>query len=222
MPLIDSTYFENSNIIANVNNNEPDPDYTTDKILDLMIVKCERDVLSFAFGIEMWNDFKPFISNGIDPLTPQNYLEIIRGKMYVKNGKKCYWKGLIQEDTKESLLADYVYCVYHDENNTTTAGIGEVSIKSKIGFRVSMIPKITKVWNRFIKELHGGFRDRPSGHTCSGSPYWLVNGGVDYYGIKTAMGEVSLMQFLTDNKQFYPLFNDNYRRFGEFKNELGI
>lgn len=220
MPLIDSTYFENSNIIANVN--EPDPDYKTDKVLDLMILKGERDVLSFAFGIEMWEDFKNYIKTGIDPDTPQMYLDIIKGKIYEKQGKKCYWKGLIQEETKESLLADYVYCIYHDENNPTTTGIGEVNIKSKIGYKVSMTPKVTKVWNRFISSLHGGFRDRPSGFTRSGSPYWIVNGGIDYYGIKNTIGEVSLMHFLSDNKSDYPLLNSDYRRFGEFKNEFGI
>lgn len=220
MPLIDSTYFENSNIIANVS--EPDPNYKIDQVLDLMINKAERDVLSFAFGIEMWEDFKKYIKTGIDPGTPQNYMDIIKGKMYLKNGKKCYWKGLIQEDTKESLLADYVYCLYNDDNNSITTGIGEVFINSKIGERASVVPKVTKVWNRFIKNLQAGVRDAPSGFTMNGSPYWIVNGGVDYYGINTRIGEVSLVQFLLDNKSDYPLYDDNYRRFGEFRNEFGI
>lgn len=220
MPLIDSTYFENSNIIANVS--EPDPDYKTDKVLDLMILKGERDVLSFAFGIEMWEDFKTFITDGIAPGTPQNYMDIIKGKIYEKQGKKCYWKGLVQEDTKESLLADYVYCLYNDDNNSTSTGIGEVAINSKIGYRASIVPKVTKVWNRFIRTLQAGVRDNPSGFTMEGKPYWIVNGGVDYYGINTRIGEVSLVQFLLDNKSDYPLYDDNYRRFGELKNEFGI
>ncbi|WP_185269597.1 hypothetical protein [Chryseobacterium bernardetii] len=220
MPLIDSTYFEDSNIIANVS--EPDPDYKTDKVLDRMIIKGERDVLSFAFGIEMWIDFKPYIKSGIDPNTPQSYLDIINGKTYEKDGKKCYWKGLIQEDTKESLLADYVYCEYHTDNITTTTGIGEVAINNKVGNRVSMIPKVVKVWNRMIESLHGNFRSNPQGFTIEGAPYWIVKGCRDYYGIYPKYGEVSLMQFLFDNKDLYPLLDLNYRRFGEFKNEFGI
>ena len=47
--LIDSTYFQNANII--VNTDEPDPNSKTASVLDLLIAKSERDVLSFAFGI---------------------------------------------------------------------------------------------------------------------------------------------------------------------------
>lgn len=218
--LIDSTYFENSNIVANIN--EPDPNAKTDNVLDLDIVKGERDVLSFAFGFEMWEDFKQYITAGIAPNTPQNYLDIIEGKVYLKDGKKCYWEGLILPETKESLLADYVYCMYHDNNQTQTTGIGEVSVDNKVGNRVSMIPKITKVWNRFIDKLHGGFRSRPSGFTMEGNPFWYVRGGVDYYGVQNRTGKVSLMHFLMDNKDAYPMLDTNYRRFGEFKNQLGI
>ncbi|WP_137905503.1 hypothetical protein [Chryseobacterium sp. 2VB] len=220
MPLIDSTYFIDSNIVANVT--EPDPDKKTGNVLKLDIVKGERDVLSFAFGIEMWNDFKPYISNGMDPLTPQHYKDIIIGKSYLKDGKKCFWTGLIQEETKESLLADYVYCQYHTDDVTTTTGIGEAKIESKVGNSTSMIPKIVKVWNRFISKLHGGFRSNPAGFTIEGRPYWIIKGCRDYYGIYPKDGEVSLMQFLFDNKESYPMLDHNYRRFGEFKNEFGI
>lgn len=218
--LIDSTYFVDSNIIANVN--EPDPNAKTDNILDLLIERSERDVLSFAFGIKMWIDFKLYIANGVDVDTPQNYLDIIQGKDYVKDGKDCFWHGLIQPDTKESLLADYVYCIYHTGNNTQTTGIGEVSIDNKVGERVSMTPKIVKVWNKFIMKLHDGVRSCPNGYTLEGNPFWYINGGVDYYGVNPKHGSVSLVQFLLDNKTAYPLLDANYRRFGEFKNEFGL
>lgn len=220
MALIDSTYFENTNIVANVN--EPDPNYKVNSELDLLINKGERNVLSFAFGIKMWNDFKQYSENGIPTVAPQNYIGIIKGKEYQKNGKDCFWMGLVQEDIKESLLADYVYCLYHSAEITQTTGIGEVLLESKVGSRTSSIPKITKTWNKFIEKLHGGFRSHPSGFILEGNPYWYVNGGVDYYGVNHNTGEVSLIQFLFDNKEQYPLLDTNYRRFGEFKNELGI
>ncbi|CEJ71263.1 hypothetical protein BN1195_03608 [Chryseobacterium oranimense G311] len=220
MPLIDSTYFENSNIVANIN--EPDPDAKTDNVLNLKIIKGERDVLSFAFGFEMWEDFKQYIGSGIAPNTPENYRKIIEGDTYIKDGINCFWIGLIEPETKESLIADYVYCTYHDENQTQTSGIGEVKIDNKVGNRVSMTPKTTKVWNRFIEKLQGGFRSNPSGFTLEGKPYWFINGGVDYYGVQSKTGKVSLMHFLMDNKELYPLLNTDYRRFGEFQNEWGI
>lgn len=218
--LIDSTYFQDSNIIANIN--EPDPNSKTENVLDLLIVKSERDVLSMAFGLKMWDDFKQYITNGVSNDTPDNYKAIIYGKEYSKNGKDCFWNGLIQEETKESLLADYVYCAFHTDNTTQTTEIGETAIDNKVGNRVSATPKIIKVWNRFIMKFHDGVRSNPVGFTYECDPFWIVNRGVDYYGINSRFGIVSLIQFLFDNKEEYPLFDQNYRRFGEFKNEFGI
>lgn len=218
--LIDSTYFKETNILANVN--EPGVNNRVNDELDQHIRLGEKEVLSFAFGWEMWLDFNQYINNGIAPETPALYLLIINGTTYLRDGKKHYWPGLIQPETKESLLADYVYCTYRSENVTQTTGTGEKSLDTKVGRTVSMIPKVVKVWNKFIDKLHGGFRDRPDGYTPEGKPYWFVNSGVDYYGINRKSGEVSLVQFLFDNKDDYPLLDANYRRFGEFKNELGI
>lgn len=219
--LIDSTYFQNSNIIANIG--EADPNGKLDLVLGLMIKKGVKDVLSFAFGVEMWRDFKELVKDGIPDDLPQNYRDIIEGKDYLVDGKKCFWEGLIQEDTKESLLADYVYCIYHTQNVSQTTETGEMITESKIGRKVSSVPKITRVWNTFIKKLHDGFRSNPSGYTMEGKPYWyLRNGGIDYYGVYPKTGEVSLVQFLLDNKESYPLLDTNYRRFGEFQNEFGI
>jgi len=219
--LIDSTYFQNANII--VNTNEPDPNSKTASVLDLLIAKSERDVLSFAFGIEMWEDFKQYIVNGYDELTtPENYKRIIIGYNYTIDSENMFWNGLIQPETKESILADFVYTQYHTENTTKTTEIGEASLDTKIGVKVSSIPKITRVWNTFINKLHGGFRDNPNGYTLEGNPYWYINGGIDYYGICRKNGYVSLMQFLFDNKSDYPLLDTNYRRFGSIKNEWGL
>ena len=220
MSLIDSTYFKDSNILANVN--EPGQNIKINDELNLHIMKGERNVLSYAFGWEMWEDFKQYIINGMDVNTPQNYKDIIEGKTYEVEGKKCFWHGLIQPETKESLLADYVYCTYRNENNTQTTGTGEAAIESKVGNKASITPKITKAWNMFIEKLHGSFRSNPSGFTFEGRPYWIVNGGVDYHGIYRKNGPVSLVQFLFDNKDEYPLLDQDYMRFGEFKNEFGL
>ncbi|WP_312394774.1 hypothetical protein [Chryseobacterium sp.] len=221
MPLIDSTYFKNTNILADVS--EPSPYSTIDNRLSEEIIRGEKDVLSYAFGWEMWEDFKEFIVNGEAENTPENYKAIINGKDYEKEGKKCFWLGLIQPETKESLLADYVYCSYREDNVTQTTQTAESTISSKVGSTISATPKIVRTWNQFIEKLHGGFRSNPSGFTLEGNPYWLLpRGGVDYYGVNRKSGPVSLAQFLFDNKNDYPLLDQDYRRFGEFKNEFGI
>lgn len=221
MPLIDSTYFKNTNILADVS--EPSPYTTIDHRLSEAILKGERDVLSYAFGWEMWEDFKQYILDGESSSTPVNYKSIINGKTYEKDGKKCFWLGLIQPETKESLLADYVYCTYREDNVTATTQTGETTISSKVGSTVSATPKIVRMWNQFIEKLHGSFRSNPHGYTMEGNPYWIIpGGGVDYYGINRKSDPVSLVQFLFDNKGDYPLLDQDYRRFGKFKNEMGI
>ena len=163
MSLVDSTYFKESNIIANVS--EPGVGNNINEELNAQIARGEKDVLSYAFGWEMWEDFKQYIVDDFSGVIPQNYQNIINGKYYEKEGKKCYWLGLIQPETKESLLADYVYCTYRRDNETQTTGTGEKKIDTKVGSSVSNIPKVTRVWNRFIEKLHGGFRSNPSGYT---------------------------------------------------------
>lgn len=221
MSLIDSTYFQNTNIIADVS--EPSPYSSIDTRLEEEIKRGERDVLSYAFGWEMWLDFSRYIKNGEDPDVPLNYKNIIHGKTYEREGKTCIWLGLIQPETKESLLSDYVYCNYRKDNVTQTTQAAESKIESKVGGSMSATPKIVKAWNNFIEKLHGGFRSNPSGFTFEGNPYWLLpKGGIDYYGIYRRSGPVSLVQFLFDNKEDYPLLDQDFVRFGEFKNEFGI
>ena len=222
--LIDSTYFDFS--IANLN--EPEPNSKKGTELSILIAQAERDVLSYAFGLKMWNDFKTYIADGFDGEIPQEYTDIINGKTYEIDGVERYWLGLIQPETKESLLADYVKVIYTTNNVTQLTEFGQAEIDTKVGKKASSNPKITKYWNAFVSKLQGGFRAFPTGYTDEGSPFWVIqnrlgNGyGIDYYGLQEGNGEVSLMQFIWENKELYPLFDQSYRRFGEFKNQFGI
>ena len=221
--LIDKTFFEGLLLIPNLS--EPEPNGRTESDLAHMIEVCEEEVLSFAFGIEMWEDFKA------NHLANPMYQKIINGASYVKNDKKCYWKGLIQtEPIKRSLLADYVYSQWHSRNVTKTTELGEKAMDTKIGERASSTPKIVNAWNSFIEQLQGGrFLYGANGYTTEGNPYWVVENrlgtgyGISYYGGNIRNGNVSLLEYLMDNKEDYPLFDDERRAFGyEYKNSFGI
>jgi len=128
MTLLDNTYFEHWNLIPNTN--EPDPNNRTSEDLEFIIESVEKDVLSNAFGLEMWNDFKQYIiDGGFDEDAPQNYKDIVFGKDYLKeiNGinKNVKWVGLLESDPKASLLADIVYYTYKTHNATQTTSFGE-------------------------------------------------------------------------------------------------
>ncbi|WP_027380831.1 hypothetical protein [Chryseobacterium daeguense] len=227
MSLIDKTYFEQWNLIPNVN--EPDPNNRTSEDLDATIMQVEKDVLSLAFGWSMWEDFKQYINTdgGIDDSAPQNYKDIVNGKSYLKaiNGddKECHWRGLLETNPKSSLLADFVYYTYKVNNATLTTEFGEAAVEGKVGNKASITPKVTQAYNRFVTKFNGGIKAFPSGYTMDGRPYWYINGGVDYYGVWDTYGEVSLMRFLLDNKSAYPLLDTDIRRFGmPIKNEFGL
>lgn len=227
MSLIDKTYFEQWNLIPNVN--EPDPNNRTSEDLDSTIQQVEKDVLSYAFGWKMWEDFSQFIKDdgGLEVSAPQNYKDIVGGKTYQKtiNGepKDCFWKGLLETSPKSSLLADFVYYTYKVHNATMTTEFGEASVDGKVGNKASITPKVIKAYNQFVRKFNGGVKSFPNGYTMEGNPYWFINGGVDYYGICDTYGEVSLMRFLLDNKDSYPLLDTEIKRFGTpIKNEFGL
>jgi len=221
--LIDETFFKGNLYIANVD--EPDPDNLLYTDLKSFIERSEEEVLSFAFGVKMWLDFKERYKADPENL-PENYKAILNGKHYTKiyNGepKDLYWKGLVQREEKESLLAYHVYVSYQNNNVTQTTAFGQTKVDNKIGVQVPITPKVTRIHNEFLEMLHGGIRTDRSGLTYEGNPYWDLGRGIDYFGIYNRSGFVSLMQFLLDNAQDYPLLEFNYSKFGTLQNDFGL
>ena len=220
--LIDNTYFNGLLYIPNVN--EPSPKNRTGKILGNLIDISEKEVLSFAFGEEMWEDFKQNWETNAD------YQKIVNGELYTKDDKKFKWEGLRNEELKTSFLADYVYCIYHTNNVTQTTEFGEVAIDTKVGGKASSTQKITRSWNRFLEQLQGGtYVYGADGYTIEGNPYWVIENrlgtavGISYSGGIRQSGKVSLLQYLHDNSENYPLFDTTRRLFGfEGKNSFGV
>ena len=75
--LIDDTSFTGLILIPNVT--EPDPNNRTTTDLAQLIDTCEYEVLSFAFGAVMFNDFK----NNYE--TNPVYIKIVEGESYQKD-----------------------------------------------------------------------------------------------------------------------------------------
>ena len=224
MALIDKTYFKGNRFIPNLNEAEPNNRLQED--LMMLMQQSDKDVLSLAFGFEMWEDFKQFINEngGIKEETPQNYKDVVNGKTYQKDGKTLRWNGILETNPKASLLADIVCYQYHNNNVTQTTENGQVMIGGKLGDKASSVPKIIECWNSFVEKFNGGYRDSPSGFTKDGKPYWVLKGGIDYYGIYPRQsGEVSLIQFLADNKADYPLLQEEIEFVGfQKKNSFGL
>lgn len=230
--MIDNTYFQGKRFIPNTT--EPEVNNRTGEDLQGFIDSVEKDVLSYCFGLEMWEDFKEKWENKSteEPL-PDNYQKLIYGTTYdfTENGetKKYRWDGILEESLLQSFLADLTYYEFKIYQNTQASEFGEVSTESKVGNKASITPKVVEAYNSFIAKCFGGFRGFASGYTLEGNPYWIVsnrlnNGvGLDYYGINRKNRNVSMMQFLYDNKADYPLLDLDYQRYGgEMKNQFGI
>lgn len=219
---IDSTFFYGDIYLAN--QSEPHPNNRNASDLQTVIDNSIEEVLSYAFGRKMYNDF---IQN------QDNYQDLINGEEYTKDGKDFYWGGLVKyEPNKQSLIADYAYVKYSEMNVTQTTNFGEVMIDNKVGNKASSIPKITKAWNKFLKQYQGGtFAQGASGLTDEGNPFWIYpnrlgNGyWVDYSGgFCWSDGVVPLLKYLHDNKEKYPLLNNNnaWTKGFAYKNSFGI
>ena len=223
--LIDETFFERSIIIPNVE--EPTPNNRTANVLAETIEICENEVLSYAFGVPMWKDFKEAYKTNPDTIS-QVYKDILEGKTYQIDGKDYFWKGLIDYDLKKSLLADYTYYVYQTANVTQQTEFGQSSTNVKVGEKASSAPKIIKAWNDFLLKLQGESVQNVSGYTQEGNPFRvisnrLVNGyGISYYNEYAGNNEVSLMKFLDDNRSSYPLLREAGVIQLERQNSFGI
>ena len=223
--LLDNTYFEGKRFIPNTN--EPEINNRTGYTLADFIATTENDVLSYCFGRGMWEDFKDKYND--QSTFPDNYKKIINGTSYEFEGKTYYWLGILEVEFKRSFLADLVYYNFKIHQNSQASEFGEVSAENKVGNKASITPKVVEAYNSFISKCFGGFRGFADGYTLEGNPFWVVsnrlgNGyGLDYYGIDRKSKDVSMMQFLFDNKADYPLLDLDYRRYGgERKNEFGI
>ena len=209
--IIDETAFTGINSIVNIN--EPEPNSGTANLLASLIEVCENEVLSIAFGRVMYNDFKANLSQ-------QNYIDLLEGKEYQLNGNTFYFDGLNERTERSSLLTDYTYYRYNTINITQNSEFGQVAADTKVGNRVSSTPKLVSAWNRFVEKFQG--INQSTGITDEGNPFWILNRGVTYFSESIDGGNVSLMRFLQDNKESYPLL-DSVNLFNlEFKNSFGI
>ena len=220
--LVDSTFFTGKLYLPNMT--EPDINNRLGDDLQTVIDSVEEKLLSAIFGREMWLAFKAKYENReIEPLSAE-YQRILDGHTYEINGKKYFWLGLINDETKQSLIADLVYYEYKANTSSITTELGEVSINLKAGEHTSNTYKMVEAFNSFADKCFGGFRGIADGYTIEGNPFWRYGSrGVDFYGINRGNEITSLVQFLYDNSADYPLLKFNFMGLDmQPKNTFGI
>lgn len=134
--LIDSSYFIRGIAIPNVGNNNPNK-YALDQVNSL-ISKYEEQVLVSLLGRDLYHLLLTEDSDRMIDL------------MYGDLSSKTDWNGILFRLT--SLIADYVYYFYQENNSSQTTGIAVKRPKSEAGVTVAPLEKMVNAWNDFSKK----------------------------------------------------------------------
>ena len=147
MATIDATYFFDQLLIADKDNNADS--------ITRFINELEPKVLEDLMGYELYKNYKAGIAAG-SPAA--KWLAIRDGKEYTVSGKLVKWKGLIFKEgvdgvtqAKKSLIANYVYCKWIENNRTvTTASAEKVANVNSIATNTNSKSKIVRAWNQMV------------------------------------------------------------------------
>lgn len=142
MSLINSSYFIGERNIPNVD--YPDVGSAVGNLLN----KYEPEYLKALLGYELFLLFEA----GLAEATPAaKWTEIRNGIQFTMlDGRLTKWKGLVDTETFQSPIADYVYYWWLRNNVSQTAEMGEVRGKAENAVNVSPKFKMCKAWNDMV------------------------------------------------------------------------
>lgn len=216
--IIDNTYFSTGKVAipqsavnTSVTGNVPN----TSTLIDSYIAQYEYELLVNAIGYTNYNTLKGIIT--ADTLTdPGNeiWAELVNGKVYTYEDESVEWKGLrvTQGTIKKSLIANYVFYMYLQDDSQVYSGTGMQKASSENSFEQSPNAKLTDVWVEFIRQYQYGHDTCPVRITNS-----LGLQGIDWYSSQKNYDR-SLYQFLRDNDNYGDY---NFQVF-QNRNVLGI
>jgi hypothetical protein len=142
MATIDSTYFFAELNIAQKTDNAAS--------ITMFIDEHEEQLLTNLLGYALYKAYKA----GILASTPI-YTDIRDGKEYTnRSGILTKWKGLKFTDgntAKKSLIANYVYWHWMQNEVTVTTGSGEKRTNNQNSVDASAAHKMTRAWNQMVK-----------------------------------------------------------------------
>lgn len=142
MPTIDNTYFFGELSLA-----YPDtPAGITN--LQLLIDSREDELLLRLLGYALYKAYKAGIAAGSPD---QRWLDIRDGKEYTnQSGVLTKWPGLhfTVGTSKKSLIANYVYWHYQNDNYTFTTGSSEK--KTDLAINANPEIKMIRAWNEMV------------------------------------------------------------------------
>jgi hypothetical protein len=166
MPLIDYTYFVGQINIPNVD--KP----AVLQSLQSFIDEKENETMCNLLGYDLWNAYKTEIAL----TTPTQRMVNLRDGIEYSFGNRLYkHRGLkfVENTTKYSLLAYYIYFHYIRNKTTNTGGTGESIATTENTVAISPIEKSVYSYNRFVELSQEVYRFLQANYTLY--PEWYYN-----------------------------------------------
>jgi hypothetical protein len=198
MSIIDTTYF--TGLSTKIPNNENNPSITgqspsSSAVIASFIEKYERELMLGSMPLSTYKDLKTYAEIA-DPVFDEKLDSILNGKEYVYKGIDVVWDGLIQEygTIKTSLIADYVFWHYLNQDSKHYGTVGIHRSLSKNAISLSPHQKMVEVWGLFSRSYEYGYSRY---NTNISKPYYSVLES-DFYENDMNV-QRSLYQFLRDH-----------------------
>ena len=206
---IDNSYFSREINIPH-KTNVPNSNRVGNSVsLQSFIDTYEVEIMLFALGNPLFDEFNDqFDTNtgavkGTAPDKWKKFIEV--GEEYQISGVDYKWRGLryIDGTAKKSLIADYVYYKFLEDQAVKLGGLGLQTEDANNATVHSTIPKLTNVWNEFVKKYQGE-------NLSSTGPSTFISGYGSVIGVDYASSDrnylVSMYQYLLDKKVDFPNF----------------
>ena len=206
---IDSAYFSREINIPH-KMNYPNSDRVGNSVsLQSFIDTYAPEIMLFALGNPLIAEFESQFE--VDGLTvkaaaPDKWKKFIdTGEDYEVRGVDYRWEGLryISGTAKKSLIADYVYYKFLEDQAVKLGGLGLQTEDANNATVHSAIPKLATTWNEFVKKYQGK-QPQTSGPSSFISGYGSAV-GVDYASNDRDY-HVSMYQYLVDKRSDFPEF----------------
>lgn len=151
MATIDTSYFFGELSLAN-----PDTPAGTAN-LQQFIDSRDEDILQRLFGYELYKAWLAALALVVGPtpgpevLLEQRFIDLRDGKEYTnQSGVLTKWPGLrfTVGTSKKSLIANFVYYWYQNDNYTFTTGSSEK--KTELAINANPDTKMIRAWNQLV------------------------------------------------------------------------
>lgn len=214
--IIDSSYFLNKMVFIPNAVAQPSIGSNAPSIIDTLngeIEYKEKELLISILGYDQYIELsQQFIEVAgvwywID--TPlQKWVDLVDGK--------GNWKGLRYTigGNKISLIANYIFCHYLEQDYSTYTTTGVVILDSANSTLVNPIQKITIAWNDFVRQLNGLNR-----YNYSFRNYPLSYNGINFNVGREGIIEFSLLDFMASKSLDYDL---SFFQIVTVRNSLGL